>query len=48
VKVISFEGMEDLYGILVNIQVGHQGYIFPLSDVKATNKRSSNYGLTDD
>jgi hypothetical protein len=48
VKVISFEGVEDLYRILVNIQIGHQGYVFPLCDLKAADKKSINYGLTDD
>lgn len=48
VKVIGFEGVEDLYGLLVNIQVGNQGYVFPLCDLKATDKKSINYGLTDD
>jgi hypothetical protein len=48
VKVIIFEGVYDLYGILVNVQVGHQGYVFPLCDLKAADKKSINYGLTDD
>jgi hypothetical protein len=48
VKVISFEGVEDMYGILVNIQVGHQGYVFPLCDLKSADKKSITYGLTDD
>ncbi len=48
VEVISFEGVEDLYGILVNIQVGQHGYVFPLCYLKATDKKSINYGLTDD
>ncbi len=48
VKVIGFEGVEDLYGILVNIQARYHGYVFPLCDLKATDKKSINYGLTDD
>ncbi len=48
VKIISFEGVDGLYGILVNIQVGHQGYVFPLCDLKAVDKKSINYGITDD
>jgi hypothetical protein len=47
VKVISFEGVYDLYGILVNVQVDHQGYVFPLCDLKAADKKSINYGVTD-
>ncbi len=46
--MISFEGVEDLYGILVNVQIGQQGYVFPLCDLKAVDKKSINYGLTDD
>lgn len=48
VKVIGFEGVEDLYGILVNIKIGPQISVFPLCDLKAADKKSTNYGLTDD
>jgi len=48
VKVIGFEGVEDLYGVLVNIQARGNMYVFPLCDLKAANKKSANYTFTDD
>jgi hypothetical protein len=48
VKVIGFEGLEDLYGVLVNIKVKGNPYVFPLCDLKAANERSANFTLTDD
>lgn len=48
VKVIDFEGVEDLYGVLVNIKARGNAYIFPLCDLKAANEKSDNFTLTDD
>jgi hypothetical protein len=48
VKVTGFEGVEDLYGVLVNIKVGRSAYVFPLCDLKAADKKSPNYELIDD
>jgi hypothetical protein len=48
VKVIGFEGVEDLYGVLVNIKARGNAYVFPLYDLKAANEKSANFTLTDD
>jgi hypothetical protein len=48
VKVVGFEGVEDLYGVLVNIKAGRNSYVFPLCDLKAVNEKSANFTLTDD
>lgn len=48
VKVIGFEGVEDLYGVLVNIKARGNAYVFPLCDLKAANEKSANFTLTDD
>lgn len=48
VKVVGFEGVEDLYGVLVNIKAGRNTYVFPLCDLKATNEKTANFTLTDD
>jgi hypothetical protein len=48
VKVVGFEGAEDLYGVLVNIKARGNAYVFPLCDLKAANDKSANFTLTDD
>jgi hypothetical protein len=48
VKVIGFEGVEDLYGVLVNIKARGNMYVFPLCDLKTANERAANFTLTDD
>ncbi len=48
VKVIGIRDIEYLYGILVDLRVGHRKYVFPLCDLKAGDKNSLNYQLTDD
>ena len=48
VKVIDIEGVDDLYGVLVNIKTRGNLYVFPLCDLKATNEKSANFTLTDD
>jgi hypothetical protein len=48
VKVMGFEGVEDLYGVLVNIKARGNAYVFPLCDLKAANEKSANFALTDD
>lgn len=48
VKVIDIEGVDDLYGVLVNIKARGNLYVFPLCDLKATNEKSANFASTDD
>jgi hypothetical protein len=48
VKVVGFEGVEDLYGVLVNIKAGRNSYVIPLCDLKAVNEKFANFTLTDD
>ena len=48
VKVLGFEGVEDLYGVLVNIKTGRKSHVFPLCDLEAVNKKSANYTFIDD
>jgi len=48
VTVVGFEGVEDLYGVLVNIKAERNSYVFPLCDLKATNEKSANFMMTDD
>ena len=48
VTVTGIEGVEDLYGVLVNVKVGRKRYVFPLCDLDATDEISPNYQLVDD
>ena len=48
VKVIGFEGVEDLYGVLVNIKARGRLYVFPLCDLEAVNENTADYTLVDD
>jgi hypothetical protein len=48
VTVTDFEGVEDMYGVLVNIKARGSAYVFPLCDLKAANQKSTHYTLTDD
>jgi len=48
VKVTGIEGVDDPYGVLVNITVGRNAYVFPLCDLKAANQGAANFTLTDD
>jgi len=48
VTVFGFEGVEDLYGVMVNIKARRGEYVFPLCDLKAVDNKSANYTLTDD
>lgn len=43
VTVLRFEGIKDLYGILVNIQTKRGDFVFPLCDLEAANQNSPNY-----
>ena len=47
-KVVGIRDIEDLYGILVDLRVGHRKYVYPLCDLKAVDENSRNYQLTDD
>lgn len=42
VTVLGFEGVEDLYGILVNIETRRGEFVFPLCDLAALEKQSQN------
>jgi Calcium binding len=48
VKVLGFAGVEDLYGVLVNIKAKGEAYVFPLCDLEAVKKKSATYTFTDD
>lgn len=48
VNVVGIRDIEDLYGILVDLRVGHRKYVFPLCDLIAVDENSLNYQLTDD
>lgn len=48
VRVVGFEGVEDLYGVLVNIKAGHNSYVLPLSDLKAVIDKTAYFTMTDD
>jgi len=48
VIVSDIEGVEDLYGVLVNIKARGNAYVFPLCDLKAANEKSANFTLTYD
>lgn len=47
VKVTGIQSVEDLYGILVHLQIGHRKYVFPLSDLEAVDENSLHYELID-
>ena len=46
--VTGFEGVQDMYGVLVNIKAGGSAHVFPLCDLKAANQKSHQFILTDD
>lgn len=48
VKVTGIRDIEDLYGVLVDVRMGHRKFVFPLCDLKAVDEKSINYQLTDD
>jgi len=48
VKVIGIRDFEDMYGILVDVRVGHRKFVFPLCDLEAVDESSPNYELIDD
>jgi len=48
VTVIDLAGVDDLYGVLVAVKYGRRSYEIPLADLKADDKGSANYRLTDD
>lgn len=48
VKVTGIAGVEDLYGVLVNIKARGNLYVFPLCDLKSANQGTANFTLTDD
>jgi len=41
VKVVGFEGVENLCDVLANIKAGHGLYVFSFSDLKAADKKIS-------
>ncbi|MCD4671902.1 MAG: calcium-binding protein [Anaerolineaceae bacterium] len=49
VTILSFEDIEDMYGILANIKAKRgKYYVFPLCDLKAIYPKSPNYQPLDD
>ena len=48
VTVMGFEGVQDMYGVLVNIEARGSAYVFPLCDLTAANQKSNHYTLMDD
>ena len=48
VRVLAFAGVADLYGVLVNIKAGPMTNVFPLCDLKAVQRKTTNFELTDD
>jgi len=48
VKVTGIRDTNDMYGVLVDVRVGHRKFVFPLCDLKAVDESSPNYELTDD
>ena len=48
IKVISIDGVFDLYGIVIKAKIGRKQYSFPLCLLEAVEKDSENYQLIDD
>ena len=48
VNVTGFAGAEDMYGVLVHVQAKREGHVFPLCDLEAVEKKSTNHALVDD
>ena len=48
VIVTDLAGVDDLYGVIVAVTYGRRSYELPLADLKADDKGSANYQLTDD
>jgi len=48
VKVVGFEGVENLCDVLANIKAGRSPYVFSLCDLKAADKKISQLRLDDD
>jgi hypothetical protein len=47
VTVKAIRDIEEMYGILVDVQVGKRKYVFPLCDLEALNQNSPLYELVD-
>ncbi|WP_395146083.1 calcium-binding protein [Armatimonas sp.] len=43
VKVVAVDYVDEHYGILVKVKVGHSNYILPLCELEATDTDSANY-----
>ncbi|MBN2211055.1 MAG: hypothetical protein JW709_06625 [Sedimentisphaerales bacterium] len=43
VRVTGIEDLDDLYGILVNVNCGRKRFVFPLCDLTVLDKKSPNY-----
>ena len=48
VKVHRISTEDDLFGIIVKVRFGRKKYHFPLNELKALDKESSNYKLLKD
>jgi len=45
VKVTGFSGLDDLYGLIVHLRIGHRQYDFPLCDLEVVDENSPNHKL---
>ena len=48
VKVLSISAIDDSYGLIVRLRLGHQQYDFPLCNLKVVDQSSPNSQLVDD
>ena len=48
VKVTEITDVDEMYGIIVHLQVGRKSYYLPLCELKAADGSSSNFQLVDD
>ncbi|MBI4630719.1 MAG: hypothetical protein HY740_03205 [Chloroflexi bacterium] len=48
IVITGIQSVEDLYGILIKGRWKNENVVFPLCDLKATDKKSPNYHLTSD
>jgi len=46
--VVSVDFEDDLYGVLVSVKKGRKKYAYPLCDLEAVDKSTSNSKLLDD
>ncbi|MCI0488663.1 MAG: calcium-binding protein [Blastocatellia bacterium] len=47
-KIKDISGVDDMYGIIVEVRLGKKRYDFPLCELKVRNRRSANYQMVRD